>query len=264
MGILEFISTRNYIAINKDLIKILEIDEAILLGELASEHEYWEKQGKLEDNYFYSTIENIEENTTLSEFKQRKALNKLKQLNLVEVKVKGIPAKRYIKVNENKVIELLNIKFFNYSSASSLKIKELDPEKLKGNKNNITKIINNKEIDISKLSKDNLSISKESENLEEKIDLFWKTYPKKKDKGNVEKWFAKNQPSKELVEKMVKQIERLKDTRQWKEEGGKFIPYPTTWLNAKGWEDEFETDTEHDERVQKAIEEGTFYDIFGH
>lgn len=125
-------------------------------------------------------------------------------------------------------------------------------------------IKDNKEIDISKLSKDNLSISKESENLEEKIDLFWKAYPKKKDKGNVEKWFTKNQPTKELVEKMVKQIKRLKDTRQWKEENGKFIPYPTTWLNAKGWEDEFETDTEHDERVQKAIEEGTFYDIFGY
>jgi hypothetical protein len=52
---------------------VLGIDEAIILGELASEYEYWSRREELQDGYFYSTIENIEENTTLTEYKQRKA-----------------------------------------------------------------------------------------------------------------------------------------------------------------------------------------------
>ena len=93
---------------------------------------------------------------------------------------------------------------------------------------------------------------------QEAFDAFWNAYPKKRDKGRVEKWFAHYSPNQELVDKMIKVVERLKDTEQWKKDNGKFIPYPATWLNAKGWEDEFETDTEREERVDKEILEGTY------
>ena len=75
MGVLQLISSRNFIVVNKELLKAFGIDEAILLGELASEYDYWEKQEKINDGFFFSTIENVEENTTLSAHKQRKALN---------------------------------------------------------------------------------------------------------------------------------------------------------------------------------------------
>lgn len=87
------------------------------------------------------------------------------------------------------------------------------------------------------------------------FNIFWNAYPKKRDKGRVETWFKRNKPSKELVDDMILQIERLKDTQQWKKDDGKYIPYPATWLNAKGWEDEFETDTEKDEKFMKELEE---------
>ena len=93
---------------------------------------------------------------------------------------------------------------------------------------------------------------------QEDFYAFWNAYPKKRDKGRVEKWFKQHKPSKELVEQMIKQIERLKDTEQWKKDNGQFIPYPSTWLNAKGWEDEFETDTEKEERIDKEIMEGIY------
>lgn len=85
---------------------------------------------------------------------------------------------------------------------------------------------------------------------------FWKAYPKKRDKGKTEKWFEKNNPSKELVETMIKQINRFKDTEEWQNANGQFIPYPTTWLNGKMWEDEFETKTEKDERMEREMEDG--------
>lgn len=94
---------------------------------------------------------------------------------------------------------------------------------------------------------------------QEAFDAFWNAYPKKRDKGRVEKWFAHYSPNQELVDKMIKVVERLKDTEQWKKDNGKFIPYPATWLNAKGWEDEFETDTEREERIDKEILEGVYY-----
>lgn len=139
MAIIQLIASSNYITVNKIIIRLLGIDEAIILGELASEYEYWSKREELQDGYFYSTIENIEENTTLTEYKQRKALNSLKERGLIDIKIKGIPAKRFIKINEEQVLELLSINSSNILSTSSLKIKELDTEKPQGNKNNINK-----------------------------------------------------------------------------------------------------------------------------
>ena len=93
-------------------------------------------------------------------------------------------------------------------------------------KNNL---LNNKKIDNNKL----LS-TKENELFQK----FYNEYPKKKNKGDVEKWFLKNKPSEELVDLMIKKIKLLKETYDWKKNNGQYIPYPSTWLNKKGWEDE--------------------------
>ena len=90
------------------------------------------------------------------------------------------------------------------------------------------------------------------------FEQFWKAYPKKRDKGNAEKWFAKNKPSKDLVLTMINQVERFKDTDDWQKDNGKFIPYPTTWLNGKMWEDEIETITEKEKRIEEEITNGIY------
>ena len=144
MSILQLLASRNYITVNKDLIKIIGLEEAVILGELASEYNYYFDKDELDDGYFYSTVDNIEQNTSLSEYKQRKAINSLKDNNILDIKIKGIPAKRYIKLNEEQILNILNIKYQNNLSASSLKIKELDTKKLKGNNNIINKNKNNK------------------------------------------------------------------------------------------------------------------------
>lgn len=86
----------------------------------------------------------------------------------------------------------------------------------------------------------NTSITKE--NIKERFDKFWNAYPRKVSKGNAEKWFTKNKPSEELVNEMIDKINLLKTTEQWKKNNGQYIPYPSTWLNAKGWEDEISSD----------------------
>lgn len=108
MDILRAINSSNYVAVNKDLIKLVGFVEAGLLGELASEYNYWLEQGKLDDGWFYSTVENIEKNLGLSKYEQSKSLKKLQAMGLVDFKLKGLPARRYIKIlaeNLEKALE---------------------------------------------------------------------------------------------------------------------------------------------------------------
>ncbi len=107
MTILNLISSSSYIVVNKDLMRLLGINEAILLGELASESIYWENSGKTDDGWFYSTIQNLEEKTTLNAKKQQKALNTLQKHGLIDIALRGIPCKRYIKLNEENIEKLL-------------------------------------------------------------------------------------------------------------------------------------------------------------
>ena len=85
----------NYIIVNKSLIKEVGLKESILLGELAAEYNYYKNKNQLdEEGYFYSTIENVEENTSLSKYEQKKALEKLELRRLVFSKVKGMFGKK--------------------------------------------------------------------------------------------------------------------------------------------------------------------------
>ena len=81
------------------------------------------------------------------------------------------------------------------------------------------------------------------------FDLFWSLYPKKKAKESARKAWAKLKPSEELVKTIIKAVGVAKHTEEWKKDGGKYIPYPATYLNGKRWEDEggiFEYDDTHD------------------
>lgn len=73
------------------------------------------------------------------------------------------------------------------------------------------------------------------------FEKFWNEYPKKISKGNAEKWFKKNKPTNDLVDLMIEKLKIYKETEQWKKDNGKYIPYPSSWLNARGWEDEIQS-----------------------
>ena len=66
---------------------------------------------------------------------------------------------------------------------------------------------------------------------------FWKAYPRKKGKGDAFKAWKR---IKELpdVSVLIAAVSGQRKSDQWKREGGRFIPYPATWLNARQWEDE--------------------------
>ena len=108
MILASLLSSSKYIIVNKDLIRILGLNEAIILGELCSEYTYWENKNQLQnDEYFFSTRENIEKNTGINPHFQRAAMRNLEEKGILISKRMGIPCRKYYKINENVVIEYL-------------------------------------------------------------------------------------------------------------------------------------------------------------
>lgn len=72
---------------------------------------------------------------------------------------------------------------------------------------------------------------------------FWEAYPRKKAKGDALKTWKKIKPSEHLAETILQAVQRAKTSADWLKDNGQFIPYPASWLNAMGWEDELSAPT---------------------
>ena len=169
-------ANNNYGLYNKTLAKKLGLHESIFLGEIISEYDYWSKRRELtEDGYFYSTLENVTEATTLSEFQQRSIVKHLIQLHIIDMKIAGMPAKRYFKINEEELYNVIieedvpqvvvnqNLTELVTSSKES---KEQDLNLVRTNNNNITITTNNNNIETVPFT----SMSSKSNLLEEGIN----------------------------------------------------------------------------------------------
>ena len=100
MNIIDYIATDGYIIVNKEIARCLGLEEAVLLGELSAKYNYWEDRNLLdEEGFFFATAEDIEHETGLSAYKQRTAFKNLESKNIIETKFKGVPPKKYFKIN---------------------------------------------------------------------------------------------------------------------------------------------------------------------
>lgn len=73
--------------------------------------------------------------------------------------------------------------------------------------------------------------------LESYFDTFWREYPKKKSKGTALKAFNKALKRTDF-DTIMEALRALKGSNEWTKDGGQYVPYPATWLNADGWNDE--------------------------
>jgi len=101
------LSSTAFIVLNKELAKKVGLKEAILLADLISKEKYFIDKGMI-DGWFFNTESNIESDTTLNAYHQRKCIKTLKKFKIIETKRKGIPAKQYFKINEDQVMQILN------------------------------------------------------------------------------------------------------------------------------------------------------------
>lgn len=95
--------------LNKALTLAIGLDASYILSDLISRHEYWERTKNLtEDGYFFCTKEQIEDDTSLSAYKQTEAVKILIERGLLKTKRMGSPAKLYYKLNFKAINALVH------------------------------------------------------------------------------------------------------------------------------------------------------------
>ena len=175
----QLLMSSNYYTLNKQIVKELGIESAFLVTILI------EASDGLADNegWFYQTIEKIGELTGLGRHKQDKIIKELIDLKILEQKNKGVPCKRYFKVNY-EMIE--NLVFQNQQSSLSENGK-LDCQKktnysAENSQTSLSENGNNKEYIINNLNKE-LNHKEHNKSYDDCSD----------DLKAIKKWFKENQ-----------------------------------------------------------------------
>lgn len=72
----------------------------------------------------------------------------------------------------------------------------------------------------------------------EAFEKLWEIYPRKDSRKATIRAWDKLKPDRALCRVMYIAIKRQRRSDQWNEEGGKYIPLFSTWLNGRRWENE--------------------------
>jgi len=67
---------------------------------------------------------------------------------------------------------------------------------------------------------------------------FWALYPKKVDKAKAIRAWNRLKADRKLMGIMSAALKAQMATEEWRRDNGRAIPYPSTWLNNRRWEDE--------------------------
>ena len=79
---------------------------------------------------------------------------------------------------------------------------------------------------------------KEKEKEKDLFAQFWAAYPKRKDKAKAQSAFAKLHPNEQLLAEILAALDWQKQSPDWLKDGGQFVPYASSYLNGRRWEDE--------------------------
>jgi hypothetical protein len=100
--IIDLLRSDGSIIVNKKLAKKLGLYESVMYSELLSRYKYFSDKDQLtSDGFFFNTVYDLENATSIGERAQRTAIKGLVEKGLIEYKVQGIPPKRYFKIIEN-------------------------------------------------------------------------------------------------------------------------------------------------------------------
>lgn len=171
----QLLRSSNYYTLNKQIVKNLGIEAAFLLTILIEASDGLAD----EEGWFYQTIEKIGELTSIGRHKQDKIIKDLIELKILEQKNKGVPCKRYFKVNYEMIENLV----FQNEQTSLSQNDKLDCQKktnyfVENSQTSLSENGNNKEYIINNLNK---KLNHKEHN---------KSYD---DLKKIKKWFKENQ-----------------------------------------------------------------------
>lgn len=210
MDILDSLSQNNYIVYNKKLAKEIWINETIIFMYFVSQYKRFEWNWQLsEDWYFYKTADDIYDNTWLSRKQQKLAIDNIRDIWLIDYKVKWQPPTLHFTIFRDKLLTLFSSHIDERSKCNLPKCKNVIYPNGK-----LLPIYNNNIINIPFISF---------------RDLYWK---KVWDKNKCEKKWnkLKDEERKKIIETLPYRLKNIKDKT--------FQPHPMTYLNQQRWNDE--------------------------
>jgi len=127
---LEAFSSDSFLVVNKTLIKVFGLQEAVFLSNLIDKYRYFYQRGMLqEDGGFFLTFEQQSEQIGLSSHQLRKCKKSIESEKILKTYKKGIPSKEFYILNMKQLVDI--IKETEYTSRP-LKSEGLDPLKSEG------------------------------------------------------------------------------------------------------------------------------------
>lgn len=160
----QLLMSSSYWTLNKHIVKAFGLETAVVLTVLTEAEQLLAD----ENGWFYQTADTIEDMTGLSRYKQDKAIEQLEVEGILVKAVRGLPSKRYFKLNSkllsNKIGSILQPDNNNVSKgideSESLESKvanNLQPMIEETSKLDIEKLRTNKELSNKELNKERSS-----------------------------------------------------------------------------------------------------------
>lgn len=135
-------------------------DASVLISNLISKDTYFENNNKKYNGWFFNTAKQLEKDTAVSPFTQRRLFNVFKEIGLLKIKLKGVPPKQHFKIDYFALEALLHV---NCEETAKLNVKKLQNQMLR----NLT-YINKIQVISNKEEKKELFVSTKNSNKKDK------------------------------------------------------------------------------------------------
>jgi hypothetical protein len=135
----QLLMSNNYWVLNKEMVKLFGLEAAFLLSNFAEAETLMAD----DEGWFYQTSDTVESMTTLSRHKQDQAVKALEKTGVLEKSVRGLPPKRYFRIN----YECLTNLFVKNQQINMSRIDKSICKKSATNKELSNKELSNKEHD---------------------------------------------------------------------------------------------------------------------
>lgn len=118
----------DFIRLPRPFIRIFSLNTAVMLSEIYTEYTYWKDRNELQQGgWFFSTVENIYNNTGLSKHQQLAACKELKSYGIIKIKYHGMPKKRYFKFDITMLSKLYSDFVSNSNQVKNTNVVEEPP-----------------------------------------------------------------------------------------------------------------------------------------
>ncbi|MGN0679239.1 MAG: DUF6017 domain-containing protein [Oscillospiraceae bacterium] len=109
-AIFQLLNPSNTISVNRPLAHAIGLNEAIVYGALISKYYWYSEHNMLDDGWFYSTVPDLQESTALTDKQQKRCIETLIKIGLINSELRGMPARRsfYIVDDINLIQSLID------------------------------------------------------------------------------------------------------------------------------------------------------------